>query len=104
VARRDVFDREMMNRHLLDLQGPVYYIAGPPAMVTAMHGMPLTAGVDEDDVRSEAARDARRRHRFWRRGGVRCGRPANRGPMSVAHSSRSTMPALTVIVHSQKGV
>jgi ferredoxin-NADP reductase len=46
-----VINREMLNRHLLDLQGPVYYIA--PAMATAMHGMLVAAGVDEDDVRSE---------------------------------------------------
>lgn len=48
-----VINREMMNRHLLNLHGSVYYVAGPPAMVTAMHGMLLAAGVDEDDVRSE---------------------------------------------------
>jgi NAD(P)H-flavin reductase len=48
-----VINREMMNRHLLNVHGSVYYVAGPPAMVTAMHGMLLAAGVDEDDVRSE---------------------------------------------------
>ena len=48
-----VINREMMDRHLSNLHGSVYYIAGPPAMVTAMHGMLLAAGVDEDDVRSE---------------------------------------------------
>jgi ferredoxin-NADP reductase len=46
-------NREMLNRHLSTLQGSVYYIAGPPAMVTAMREMLLAAGVDEDDVRSE---------------------------------------------------
>jgi ferredoxin-NADP reductase len=48
-----VINREMMNRHLLNVHESVYYVAGPPAMVTAMHGMLLAAGVDEDDVRSE---------------------------------------------------
>jgi NAD(P)H-flavin reductase len=48
-----VINREMMNRHLLNLHGSVYYVAGPRAMVTAMHGMLLAAGVDEDDVRSQ---------------------------------------------------
>jgi ferredoxin-NADP reductase len=48
-----VINREMLNRHLLDVRGPIYYVAGPPAMVTAIRGMLLAAGVDEDDVRSE---------------------------------------------------
>ena len=48
-----MINREMLNRHLSTLQGSVYYIAGPPAMVTAMREMLLAAGVDEDDVRSE---------------------------------------------------
>ena len=43
----------MLNRYLLNVHGSVYYVAGPSAMVTAMHGMLLAAGVDEDDVRSE---------------------------------------------------
>jgi ferredoxin-NADP reductase len=46
-------DREMMKRHLTDLHGPVYYVAGPPGMVTAMREMLVAAGVDEDDIRSE---------------------------------------------------
>ncbi len=46
-------DREMLVRHLPQLQGPVYYIAGPPAMVAAMRKMLAAAGVDEDDVRTE---------------------------------------------------
>ena len=48
-----VINREMMNRHLVNSLGAVYYVAGPPAMVAAMHEMLLAAGVDEDDVRSE---------------------------------------------------
>lgn len=46
-------NREMLTRHLPQLQGPVYYIAGPPAMVAAMRQMLAAAGVDEDDVRTE---------------------------------------------------
>jgi ferredoxin-NADP reductase len=45
-------DREMISGRL-SLDGPRYYIAGPPAMVTAMHEMLTAAGVDEDEVRSE---------------------------------------------------
>jgi ferredoxin-NADP reductase len=46
-------NQEMLARHLAALQGPIYYIAGPPAMVTAMRQMLTAAGVDEDDVRTE---------------------------------------------------
>ena len=44
---------EMLARHLGALQGPIYYIAGPPPMVAAMREMLVGAGVDEDDIRSE---------------------------------------------------
>ena len=46
-------DKEMLSRHLSDLQGPIYYIAGPPAMVTGLRKMLVASGVDEDDVRTE---------------------------------------------------
>ena len=44
---------EMFPRHFGTLQGPIYYIAGPPPMVPAMREMLVGAGVDEDDIRSE---------------------------------------------------
>lgn len=46
-------NREMLARHIPNLQGPIYYIAGPPAMVTAMRQALAQAGVDEDDIRTE---------------------------------------------------
>ena len=46
-------DREMLSKYVSRLQGPIYYIAGPPGLVTAMRQMLATAGVDEDDVRTE---------------------------------------------------
>ncbi|HET9837075.1 MAG TPA: FAD-dependent oxidoreductase [Candidatus Angelobacter sp.] len=46
-------NREMLTRHLPSLQGPIYYIAGPPAMVAAMRQMLAAASVDEDDIRTE---------------------------------------------------
>lgn len=46
-------NQEMLARHLGALQGPIYYIAGPPAMVAAMRQMLSSAGVDEDDIRTE---------------------------------------------------
>jgi ferredoxin-NADP reductase len=45
--------REMLVRHVPEPVGPIYYIAGPPAMVAAMRQMLGTAGVDEDDIRTE---------------------------------------------------
>ncbi len=44
---------QMLARHLATLQGPIYYIAGPPPMVAAMREMVVSAGVDEDDIRTE---------------------------------------------------
>jgi ferredoxin-NADP reductase len=46
-------DKEMFSKHLGNLQGSVYYVAGPPGMVTGLKEMLVNAGVDEDDVRSE---------------------------------------------------
>ena len=48
-----VIDQEMLSRHLTTLQGPIYYSAGPPAMVAGMKEMLVNAGVDEDDLRTE---------------------------------------------------
>ena len=46
-------DKQMLTKHLPTLQGPLYYLAGPPAMVAAMRGMLTDAGGDEDDIRTE---------------------------------------------------
>jgi ferredoxin-NADP reductase len=46
-------DKEMLSRHLAILQGPIYYIAGPPAMVAALRQTLVSAGVEEDDIRAE---------------------------------------------------
>jgi ferredoxin-NADP reductase len=46
-------NREMVAKFVPDLSGPIYYIAGPPAMVTAMREMLVSATVDEDDIRTE---------------------------------------------------
>lgn len=45
--------KDMLSRRLGNLQGPIYYVAGPPAMVTDMRKMLVASGVDEDDIRSE---------------------------------------------------
>ena len=46
-------DRAMLERHLPDLKGPVYYFAGPPAMAMAMQQMLASLGIAADDMRSE---------------------------------------------------
>ncbi len=45
--------KAMLERHLTNLTGPVYYTAGPPEMVNAMRTMLVEAGISEDDIRSE---------------------------------------------------
>jgi ferredoxin-NADP reductase len=45
--------REMLTRYLLGLNGPIYYIAGPSGMVTAMSELLKSSGVNEDDMRTE---------------------------------------------------
>ena len=46
-------NREMLTRHLLGLNGPIYYIAGPSGMVTAMSELLKSSGVNEDDMGTE---------------------------------------------------
>jgi ferredoxin-NADP reductase len=48
-----LINQEMLSRHLSGLHGPIFYIAGPPAMVTGMRQTLIASGVDEDDIRSE---------------------------------------------------
>jgi len=48
-----VIGKEMLARHLKDAQSPIYYIAGPPEMVKALHAMINESGVDEGDIRAE---------------------------------------------------
>jgi len=46
-------DKAMLVRYLPALDGPIYYIAGPPSMVGAMKKMLSAAEVNSDDVRTE---------------------------------------------------
>ena len=46
-------DREMLCGHLTNLKGPIYYIAGPPSMVTALREMLVSAGVEKNDIRTD---------------------------------------------------
>jgi len=53
-------DHEMISKHLNggtptagNPARPIYYIAGPPQMVAALHEMLNKSGVDDDDIRTE---------------------------------------------------
>ena len=46
-------DKAMLGRHIPDVQGPIYYVAGPPAMVNGMKTTLISAGINEDDIRAE---------------------------------------------------
>src|SRR5216684_3061431 len=48
-----LINQEMLSEHLTNLQGPIYYIAGPPAMVAGLRKMLVTANIDEDEIRTE---------------------------------------------------
>ena len=52
-GERGFINREMLSKNVPDLQGPIYYIAGPPTMVTAMRQVLTQAAIDEDDIRTE---------------------------------------------------
>jgi hypothetical protein len=38
---------------MTNLQGPIYYIAGPFAMVTAMRGALVSARIEENEIRTD---------------------------------------------------
>ena len=44
---------DMLSRFLKDAVSPVYYIAGPPGMVSGLRAMLNSSGVDDDDIRTE---------------------------------------------------
>jgi len=46
-------DKAMLARSVHDVEEPIYYVAGPPMMVTAMKDVLIGAGVNEDDIRAE---------------------------------------------------
>jgi ferredoxin-NADP reductase len=46
-------DKAMIARFIPDIAAPIYYTAGPPAMVAAMQKTLASAGVNGDNIRSE---------------------------------------------------
>jgi ferredoxin-NADP reductase len=49
-----LIDRAMLSRHVKDAVSPIYYVAGPPKLVTAMQAMLKAQSVADADVRAEA--------------------------------------------------
>ena len=48
-----LIDGDLIKRAISDLQSPIYYLVGPPAMVEAMRATLNQIGVDDDDIRTE---------------------------------------------------
>jgi ferredoxin-NADP reductase len=53
-GERGYITREMIAKHVGDVTAPVYYVAGPPAMVSAMETLLRDAGIKTGNVRAEA--------------------------------------------------
>lgn len=47
-------DQAMLRRFLGDLAEPIYYLAGPPALVSSMRDLLCESGVDPDDINAES--------------------------------------------------
>ena len=52
-GERGHITKEMLLRYIPDINGPMYYSAGPQGMVAAMRAVLNNAGVDDDDIRTE---------------------------------------------------
>ncbi|HKF53410.1 MAG TPA: FAD-dependent oxidoreductase [Candidatus Acidoferrales bacterium] len=52
-GKTGVVTKEMISGALPDLSEPIFYLAGPGGMLTAMQKLLLGAGVNEDDIRAE---------------------------------------------------
>lgn len=52
-GERGCVDKNMLARYLGDLLDPIYYIAGPPAMVAAMQVLLVGAGVTREQIRND---------------------------------------------------
>jgi ferredoxin-NADP reductase len=52
-GERSLVDASVLKRASDELPAPIYYLAGPPAMVEAMRKTLNGAGIDDDDIRAE---------------------------------------------------
>jgi len=53
MGQTGVIDEALLKRIGAELPAPIYYVAGPPAMVGSLRDALERAGVDGDDIRSE---------------------------------------------------
>lgn len=53
AGKRGFVDKQMIHDAVGDMTEPIFYMAGPPGMIGAMHKLLLDAGVSEDDIRAE---------------------------------------------------
>ena len=53
IGETGLIDQGMLGRHLKGASSPIYYIAGPPAMVKGLHEMLSKTGINDDDIRAE---------------------------------------------------
>ena len=53
TGERGMIDAAMLKRHVSDVAAPIYYLSGPAGMVKAMRQMLITAGANEDNIRTE---------------------------------------------------
>lgn len=47
------FTKEILQKYIGDLSQPIYYISGPPSMVTSIRKTLNDAGIDDDNIRTE---------------------------------------------------
>ena len=53
LGETGLINQEMLGRHLKGATSPIYYIAGPPAMVKGLHEMLSKAGIKPSDIHCE---------------------------------------------------
>lgn len=46
-----LINKDILEKYLKGATSSIYYIAGPPALVTALSKMLQEAGIDDDDIR-----------------------------------------------------
>ncbi len=46
-------NKELLGKYLSDARSPIYYVVGPPGMVSGLKTMLNESGVDDDDIRTE---------------------------------------------------
>lgn len=47
------FTKEMLQKYIGDLSLPIYYVSGPPSMVSSIRKTLNEAGIDDDNIRTE---------------------------------------------------